>query len=179
MTEDAILHRRADRLARPERADEHQATMGMAGNRWLVVHVSAGHRAAVPVAEIESVLTLVGGDALDPGAPGIVTPLIGAPPYVVGLLPVQGAIVTVLDLARLLGLDPGNADESYALLIPLARGRVAVRVQQVESLLEPVALDPVPAGAATHVTGLVPGIGPLLALRSLVEDPRWVVDLAL
>jgi purine-binding chemotaxis protein CheW len=53
---------------------------------------------AIPVAEVVTVLEMDG-----------VTPVLGAPPALLGLRPLRGTLLPVFDLAAVLGIAPGTA----------------------------------------------------------------------
>lgn len=85
-----------------------------------------------------------------------VTRLPGAPPWVLGLLNLRGAVVTVMDLAVRLGL-PG-AEAQSVIVLELDERLLGVRVDAVESvaLAEDARVEPVEAARAAE--GLIAGM---------------------
>ena len=97
-----------------------------------------------------------------------VTRLPGAPVWVLGLLNLQGRVVTVADLALRMGLEAGT-DGSIVVLD--VEGRLlGVRVDEVRSVAnaEDAAVEPVEAARAAD--GLVAG------MVRLIEGPAALVD---
>jgi purine-binding chemotaxis protein CheW len=84
------------------------------------------------------------------------TPLPGAPACVLGLANLGGRVVTVVDLAAALGLDPGDAPDGRIVVVSHAGRGVGLAVDEV------VGIDPASAPTAAPLeTGRL--LGPLFA----------------
>ncbi|HEY3738332.1 MAG TPA: chemotaxis protein CheW [Bryobacteraceae bacterium] len=120
---EAIWRKRAIRLA------SRASTETTAGDdvRVLVFAIGA-ERYAVELTSVASVL-----------APVVSTPVPGAPAAVAGIIAVNGEIRPVLDLRRMLGMEPrGNADVPAPVVLLHRKGRqlglLADRVEQIRSI---------------------------------------------
>lgn len=113
-----------------------------------------------------------------------ITPLPGAPPFVLGAVSVGGEALTVVDLPRLLGAADGAAPDAPAARLLIARAgadRVAVRVDGVEDTFEPGRIDEAVRRPGSwlgpeHVRGVADGGLLLLDLARVLADPRLRVD---
>lgn len=100
-----------------------------------------------------------------------ITPVPGAPPDVVGIENLRGEVITVIDLARRLGL-PTQARPRRVLIVAHEGNRVGLAVDAVLEVRE--LPDPVEA-ESDHLTGtvLIDGalIGVVDLMRLLERDP--------
>lgn len=169
----AIKAERARALARRVDGVAEARAAARRGSHLLVRLGRERH--AVPLAQVERL-------AFVPP----ITPLPGTPPSVAGAASVGGEGVTVVDLARLLGVAPAPASEQVAagarlLLARCGPDRVAVRVDGVEDAFDPRAIDEVvrlPGSwlGPEHVRGVADGGVLVLDLARVLSDPRLRVD---
>jgi purine-binding chemotaxis protein CheW len=105
------------------------------------------------------------------------------PPHVAGVLNVRGEIVTVLDLASILGLPPSSTtdrattEQAYVLLADGPEGQVGLLVDEVVGMHQVAATD---VRSALSTSGYASGIAEarfsLLHLTQLFSKARLVVD---
>lgn len=144
------LVRRVERLE-GELADAEATLRGLGGDPRAGLHLvieAAGSRAVLPASRIRTVVPLLA-----------LQPVPGAAPEVVGAFLLRGEPVTVVDLARRLGVEREPALEAVILVMGGARGLglLVDRVLGVEDRLERFDGDPAGAGAwaeARLVAGL-------------------------
>jgi purine-binding chemotaxis protein CheW len=112
--------------------------------------------------------------------PSGATPVPSTPSYVLGLVSIRGEIITLLDLAAMLGL-PATASPSEAarpaLLVGVPGVRAALVVDEVLGV-ERMRLDSLePALSGREFTrGVAPGPTVLLDIESLLKSGRFDVD---
>jgi purine-binding chemotaxis protein CheW len=100
----------------------------------------------------------------------MVTRLPGSPVWVLGLLNLRGAVLTVVDLATRLGLRAGDAASIVVLEV---EGRtLGVRVDRVFAVANADAATVDPVEAARSADGLVRG------MVRLAEGPAALIDAA-
>lgn len=87
------------------------------------------------------------------------TAVAGAPRHVRGLVNLRGQIVTCLDLATLLGLEPAVATPPLAVVIEHDDELVSVGVDRVADVVEldPADVEPLPATVARALAGNLTG----------------------
>jgi purine-binding chemotaxis protein CheW len=92
-------------------------------NRLFVVRLDQ-QRYALRLQEVERVVRMVE-----------ITPLPEAPPAVLGLINVQGRVLSVVNLRRCFHLPPREVDpEDVLVMVQTARGMVALAVDEVEGV---------------------------------------------
>jgi purine-binding chemotaxis protein CheW len=128
----------------------------------VVVLEVAGHRYGLLAADVEKVERAV-----------TVVPLPSAPPVVVGVINVHGAVVVVLDLRLRFGL-PGKAVEPGDHLVIVSTGdrRVAVHADRVTELRRIAAADIERAPLAISGAGYVAGVAKVEDGLLLIHDLR-------
>lgn len=106
-------------------------------------------RCALPVTEVEEVLR-----------PVQITPLSGAPAFVLGVIRLRGQSAPVVDLGRLLTGESAPPTRLVSLAIGEGR-RVALAVESVEGLrdLSVAASEPLPPLFAEAAAGLIRSLG--------------------
>jgi purine-binding chemotaxis protein CheW len=162
----AIYRQRAEQLAR-----RRDAADSPAGSFAVLVFALRNEVYALPLADLAGLFPLRAA-----------TPVPGGPPELVGIVNVRGALRSVVDLGRLLGLPAETAGTGYVLLVHRTRREIALRVDQVERLafVSPVELTAPPAKEAPAATGLVRGLTPdrlrLLDTEALLAHPIWATE---
>lgn len=131
-------------------------------NMSVVLVQLAGQRIALPSLEVDSVIEI-----------DKITPVPGAPPYVAGLTSLRSRALTVIDCAKMLGLNDYENDECQRAVVFNFKGHdYALLVEVVEDVAdtstEPV---PVPGGAgelwSTISDGLIEtNVGPAMLIRT-------------
>jgi purine-binding chemotaxis protein CheW len=106
------------------------------------------------------------------------TPIPSTPPHVAGVLNVRGEIVTVLDLASVLGVARDSTDEdTYVLLAEGPEGQVGLLVDEVMGTHQLVSSD---VSTTLSMSGYASGIGEtrfsLLHLSQIFSRAQLVVD---
>jgi purine-binding chemotaxis protein CheW len=106
------------------------------------------------------------------------TPVPSTPPHIAGVINVRGEIVTVLDLASILGLvRPPEEEQSYILLADGPEGQVGLLVDEVIGMHQVASED---IGAGLSGSGYTAGIAEtrfsLLHLGQLFAKDSLVVD---
>lgn len=129
---------------------------------YLAIEVG-GKRAAIPASAVQSLIVLEG-----------LTPVPRAPAHIVGLTAVRSRVLTVIDPAQLLGMEPDNASvdkgERHAVIMECAGHGYAMMVDTIldvtRSLGEPGAVpDDLGSGWARAASGTIEtAIGPLLVI---------------
>ncbi len=155
-------------------AEENALGVEAARERSLLCRV-ADAAFAVPIAFLRGV---------EPPLP--VTPLPGAPPWVLGVTNVRGTVVGVVDLARFLGLGEAPAGRGRLMICGAGSRLVALAVGATPRVLDypPAAVKPA-AGLsgrlARFVGGLVPDdspeedtVIPVLDVARLLADAELV-----
>ncbi|MEH6715505.1 chemotaxis protein CheW [Parasphingorhabdus flavimaris] len=131
-------------------------------NISVVLVELAGQRIALPSLEIDSVIEI-----------DKITPVPGAPDYIAGLASLRSRALTVIDCARMLGLnDYENDDYQSAVVFNCGGHDYALLVEVVEDVAdattEPV---PVPGGAGEMWSKISDGlietnVGPAMLIRT-------------
>ena len=132
---------------------------------------SSGHeRFGVPISDVVEI------QALDHYSPVPKTP-----PFIVGVIPWRGAILTLLDLGRLFGIrEVGIADYHVCIIVEAAGRRVALVAREVEDILgiaaDQMKLTPdLPGHAPSEwIAGVHDGNRLLLCLERLLADEQLV-----
>jgi purine-binding chemotaxis protein CheW len=133
--------------ADPYRSTASTPTTEEARSMWLTCEI-ARERYAVPLEATSAVIRRA-----------VLTPLIGGPPVLAGVIPLHGRMVAVVDPAIILGLEPAGTGGEVRLVIVDHEGEpVALLVNAVDNVVEvPVGqLLPPPnraaaAGLLSHV----------------------------
>ncbi len=132
---------------------------------------SSGHeRFGIPLSEVIEI------QALDH-----YSPVPGTPPFIVGVIPWRGAILTLIDLGRLFRIqETGIVDYHVCIVVDACERRVAFVAREVEDILG-IAADNVkttpdlPGHApAEWVAGVYDGNRLLLCLERLLQDEKIV-----
>lgn len=162
-----ILRARAKALAKPLTEPRIQAEA-----EELLVFTLAGERYGIEVSQIEAVTPLLG-----------LTPVPGAPPFVLGVMNHRGRILTVLDLREIMGLpQPGNQKDSW---VVVGKGKDALFGLSSDSSGEIgwVESDEIVSrpsfgngGARAFVRGLTRDMVAVLDLEALAADPQFLVN---
>lgn len=143
--------------------DENRARKGEQLSRWVCFDL-AGQNYGLPILEVQEVLTLAE-----------IEPVPGTPSEVLGVINLRGAIVSVIDLRRLLQL-PERPTDAQTRIIVLQNGDEPLglrvdRVTQVRALPDSM-IRPAPAIAAE------PQQKPVRGLYSRGGDVLSLVDTA-
>ncbi len=137
-------------------------------NMSVVLVQLAGQRIALPSLEVDAVIEI-----------DKITPVPGAPAYIAGLTSLRSRALTVIDCARILGLNDYENDECQrAVVFNLEGHDYALLVELVEDVAdattEPV---PIPGGAGEMWTKISEGlietnVGPAMLIRTetLIES---------
>ena len=109
------------------------------------------------------------------------SPVPKTPPFIVGVIPWRGAILTLIDLGRLFGIpESGIADYHVCIIVEAAGMRIALVAREVEDILGiPVdQVKPAPDlpghAPAEWVAGVHDGNRLLLCLERIVQDEKFV-----
>jgi purine-binding chemotaxis protein CheW len=160
---EAVLRRRAEQLARlptsPDTGDEVEVLV-----IWL-----GGERYAVETRHLRAVQWASG-----------VTPVPCTPSFVVGIVSVRGEIVTLLDLASMIGLTAWSGeptDSCPVLLLGLSGLRSGLVVDEVVGV-ERMALDQLQPSLSGRefARGVAPDNTILLDLEALLTSGRFTVS---
>ena len=94
--------------------------------RRLVTFATCGLRFGIPLESADRALRMVA-----------ISPLPGAPPFLIGTVNVHGELVAVADVCRRLGLAaPTYGPETHLLLARTSRRRLALATQKVEGVID-------------------------------------------
>ncbi len=132
---------------------------------------SSGHeRFGVPI-----------GDVVEIQALDHYSPVPKTPPFIVGVIPWRGAILTLIDLGRLFGVpEAGIADYHVCIIVEAAGTRIAIVAREVENILGIPAdyVKPAPDlpghAPAEWVIGVHDGNRLLLCLEQMLQDDKFV-----
>jgi len=158
-----VLRQRAVRLA----SEKDPRDKAPPGELFLAVRLGAREHYGIPYRWLDEITR-----------PRGLTPVLGAPAFVAGVMARHGRLLAVLDLARLLRLDMGGTDaEGPVVMVNAAHLRVGLRVDDVIGNDRYVtnALAPLPqetAARAPWMTGIHGGQLTMLDLDALLGDPR-------
>jgi chemotaxis signal transduction protein len=109
------------------------------------VHLRVGaERYALPVADVRAIVDMEG-----------LAPVLGMPPSVLGLRALDGALLPVFDLARLLGVAGGAPTR---IVVVETAGTVGLAVDEVLDVAELPELDGERASERLHGTALLDGV---------------------
>lgn len=137
-------------------------------NMSVVLVQLAGQRIALPALEVDSIIELEK-----------ITPVPGAPPYIAGLTSLRSRALTVIDCAKILGLNEYESGECQRAVVFSYGGHdYALLVEAVEDVAdattEPV---PVPGGAGESWSKISDGlvetnVGPamLINIDTLIDS---------
>jgi purine-binding chemotaxis protein CheW len=160
-----LLAERARDLARPLVAPP----AGGATSEMLVFSLQPG-RYAIPMPHAVEVFAL----------PEFTT-LPGAPPFLMGVVPHRGRIVSVVDLRPFFGLEPAATAGAVAILFSADGMEFAVAIDALEGIVElrpsSAAAPSPPAGARPwrFVLATAPPDVTILDLEALAGDPKFLI----
>ena len=130
--------------------------------QWVTFHL-AGETYAVNVMQVQEVLRVAE-----------ITPVPGAPDYVLGIINLRGNVVTVIDARKRMGLPPPMRDESSSIaIIEVHHQVVGILVDSVAEVvdLRPSEIDSAPnvgnEEASRYIQGVASRDGELLILLDL------------
>ena len=119
------------------------------------------------------------GDVVEIQALDHYSPVPKTPPFIVGVIPWRGAILTLIDLGRLFGIpESGIADYHVCIIVEAAGKRIALVAREVEDILGiPAAeIKPTPdlpgQAPAEWVAGVHDGNRLLLSLERIMQDEK-------
>lgn len=160
----AVLHRRAVRLA----CETDKGRQAPQGELFLALRLGASELYGIPYRWLDEILR-----------PRGITPVPGTEAFVVGVMARRGRLVTVLDLARLMGIEPGAEDAETRVVVVSAAGlNVGLRVAEVvgNERFDHAALGPaLPPGddiGRDWISGVHDGRLTMLDLDALLDSPR-------
>lgn len=160
----AILHRRAVRLA----CETEQGREAPRGELFLAVRLGPRERYGIPYRWLDEIVR-----------PRGLTPVPGTEPFVMGVMARRGRLISVLDLARLMGIEPGEEDtETRVVVVSAADLNVGLRVAEVigNERHDPGALGPplphADAIGPDWISGVHAGQLTMLDLAALLNSPR-------
>ena len=148
-------------------------TLEATADSWLTFQLGP-QRYAAPLGQVGEVLR-----------DGDLTPVPGAAPDLLGIRPLRGQIVPVMDGRRRLavsGDQPADPAHVRVVVLQIDGHRVGLRVDGVGELIHPAASDiepPPPGRAARHdepVSGVVPVAGGFVALLDVARLCRMPAD---
>ena len=120
------------------------------------------------------------GDVVEIQALDHYSPVPKTPPFIVGVIPWRGSILTLIDLGRLFGIpESGLADFQVCIIVEAAGRRIAIVAREVEDILG-IPTDQVkPApdlpgqAPAEWVAGVHDGNRLLLCLERMLQDEKF------
>lgn len=131
-------------------------------NMSVVLVQLAGQRIALPAIDVDSVIEL-----------DKITPVPGAPPHIAGLASLRSRALTVIDCAKMLGLDEEEISECQRAVVFNLKGHdYALLVEIVEDVAEAITEPvPVPGGAGAVWSKISSGlietnVGPAMLIRT-------------
>jgi purine-binding chemotaxis protein CheW len=161
-----LLRARAERVAAPLQ-DGHQL-----GRITALVAMLQREKYALPIDAITAVYQDV-----------TVVPVPCVPEFVAGIANVRGRLISVLDLAAILGLESSGHNAQAALVLAEAGDTsVGFRIETVGEVVELQMneINPVPANMnyeqAGYLVGLFPDGTAVLNMQAILDDPHLVVD---
>lgn len=160
-----LLRMRAERVAAPLQEEEKT------GQVTALTVMIAGENYALPIDSITVVYQNVA-----------IVPVPCVPPFVAGIANVRGHLVSVLDLAALLGLESGGTTEAALVVAQAGDANIGFRIEAVGEVIElPMSqLNPVPSNMnlayAEYIQGICHDGTALLNMNVLLNDPHIVVD---
>lgn len=161
-----ILRTRAERAAAPLLGEDRTGYLS------ALITTMNGERYALAINELTAVYHHV-----------VITPVPCVPDFVAGIANVRGHIVSVLDLASLLGL--GNSPDAFesAIVVANADGSsIGFRVDAVGEVAELAMsqMELIPANAnlsrPDYLQGVFPDGTALLNLTAILADPHLIID---
>ena len=109
------------------------------------------------------------------------SPVPKTPPFIVGVIPWRGAILTLIDLGRLFGIpESGIADYHVCIIVDAGGKRIAIVAREVEDILGIPAdeMKPTPDlpghAPAEWIAGVHDGNRLLLCLEQMLQDEKFV-----
>lgn len=161
----AILQQRAKRVAAPIQEERRSDSISA-----LRVSI-CGEQYALPINSI----TLVYRDIA-------IVPVPCVPNFVAGIANVRGHLITVLDLASLLGLESDDAPVADLVMAKASDAVTGFRVETIGEVVE-LAADQINSvttnmnlAHAAYLQGILPDGTALLNIEAILEDPRLIVD---
>jgi purine-binding chemotaxis protein CheW len=131
----------------------------------LVLHIS-GERYALPIEKILSVQERV-----------TIKPLAGTPPHIAGMANVRGHVITVLNLAAILGISRPEHKNLSLVLIDEAGAQLAFAVEDIRDVQEIFLEDLVNVPhESPYLKGILLDGTVLLNLEAIVNNPDLMVN---
>jgi purine-binding chemotaxis protein CheW len=161
-----VLRERAEQLARPIEHDEHE------GERLRVLEFTlANERYAIDASAVREVYSLKD-----------ITPVPGAPAYIIGVISVRGRIVSVMDLGRLFETVQRDADVfTMAIVVRSPRMEFAILADEVHGI-EAIPVSRLQASMPTltgarkkYLRGVTPERVAVLDAQRLLADDALIV----
>lgn len=144
-----------------DNADDEREARDETDARPLVVIALDDRRYALPLARVLRSIRVVA-----------ITPLPGAPPIVLGIIDLAGAVLPVIDIRRRFGHAPRDVRLSDHLVVALAgRRAVALLVDETTGVAE------LPAGAVVPAGEILPGLGLVEGAMRLQDGLVLIHDL--
>ncbi len=166
----ALWHRRAVELAEAPDRDRELGKL-----LTLVLLRLGADRYAVPITSVREILRV-----------GRLTPVSTAPAFVLGVINLRGAIMTVIDLRVFFGLEPGPVGADARIIVAEGGGMVVgILVEQVEEIVDLPAsqvkppLSPAKGLVEDYVVGIAAHGGRMVVLVDLEKvlgNPRVIVE---
>lgn len=161
-----ILRLRADRIAAPIEEDDKT------GRIAALIASMGGETYALPIDAITVTLRNF-----------TIIPIPCVPPFVAGVANVRGHIISVLDLAVLLGLQSSDRTTSGVLVVVQADDiTVGFHVEAIGEVIELSANEMAPISPTINLShpeyfhGIFPDGTGLLNITAILHDPRLVLD---
>lgn len=162
----ALLRQRAERVAAPLRDERNRDRL------TTLIVLMHGEKYALPI----DLITVVYRDV-------VVIPVPCVPNFVAGMANVRGHLVSVLDLAAVLGVEgTSNAAEAALVVAATSDANIGFRVEMVGEVVDLAVnqMNPVPPNMnlaqADYLQGIFPDGTALLNLKAVLDDKRLIVD---
>ncbi len=125
-----------------------EETPAVAGERLLVFDLD-GEKYAIPIHEIAQIIHM-------PRA----TPVPNAPPFLKGIFSLRGRIVSIIDVAKRLGLDHPPPEDPKVVVLDMGADHFGLLVDRIDLVVEVNlgALEPVPEGFKPILQEFVEGV---------------------
>jgi purine-binding chemotaxis protein CheW len=161
-----ILRLRADRIAAPLQEEDKT------GHIAALIALMRGETYALPIDAITVTLRSFA-----------IVPIPCVPKFVAGVANVRGHLVSVLDLAALLGLQSTDGTVDGVLVVVQADEiNIGFHVEAIGDVIELSANDMTPVSPTINLThpeyldGIFPGGVGLLNIEAILRDPGLVID---
>jgi purine-binding chemotaxis protein CheW len=152
-----------ERALRVEKAIEQQD--GRVRLDVLVLHIS-GERYAIPIEKILSVQEKIA-----------VKPLAGTPPHIAGMANVRGHVVSVLNLAAILGISRPDQKILNLVLLDEEGAQIAFAVEDIQDVQEIFLEELITLPhESPYLKGILSDGTVLLNLDAIMNDPELVIN---